>query len=53
MWENGGAFDFSLKEPKEWEKYYFNYQPVQAIDGPYADGVAARLATHHKSLSFR
>lgn len=46
IWNTGGDFDFSEYQPKDWEKYYFNYITVPAMELPYADGMVACLAAH-------
>lgn len=52
-WGTGGNFDFTVHEPKDWEKYYFNYivvkqsgQPSETFPFVKEDGMSACLATH-------
>ena len=48
IWEDGGNFNFSLIDSKEWENYYFNLRSVDStpIIPIFADGMAACLANH-------
>ncbi|MCU6222774.1 hypothetical protein KWI06_23800, partial [Enterobacter cloacae] len=45
-WGTGGNFDFTVHEPKDWEKYYFNYIAVNLVPIPPVNGMLACLANH-------
>lgn len=45
VWEKGGSFDFTLKEPKDWNKVYINSRKIDGDKREFIDGLNIALSS--------